>query len=191
MKSKRAAIVDSEQKRSRSKKIKVQFVVCDEWDVESYGSYDCLEHARWATVLDFIGLEFSYQQHRIGCTYHLGMRPTFLLPDHGWFHCCSSAPNKTTKMVASIAADITNKPVWIVQGPMFIPDIDAPHDKEFAMPLWHTKGEGHSSTHHLCEIKRVVSIKYTRNILDCTTQKLCAAFRRGCALGYLSDVITT
>ena len=187
MKSKRSAVLDSTKKQEARKKKKKatnsQFVKTDDWGYKSFEGYDCLEHARWALVLKFVGIKFSYQPETVGCTYDLVMKPTFFLVDtQEWLHLCERTPTMITTLKASMVAEKTQKPVSVAQGTMFVPDIDAPSHKQFAMPLWHTRGEGHSALRYLCEVKRVVSIKYTRNILDCTTQKLCAAFRHGCAL---------
>ncbi len=191
MKSKRAAVVNSARKHKSRKKMKKktsQFMICDDWDHDPYGDYDCLEHSRWATVLNFLGMKFAYQAETIGCTYDLVMKPTFFLNDtEEWLHLCRKEPSKLIVMTASMVAEATQKPMSVVQGPMFVPDIDAPADKHFAMPLWHTRGEGHSVIRYLCEVRRDISIKYTTNILDCTTKRICAAFRRGCAVSRLPD----
>lgn len=188
------AILDgARKKKSRKKSTNSAFMRCDEWDFDPCNGHDCFEHAKWAVVLEFLGIEFSYQPQHIGCTYDLGMKPTFLIngkEGQVWLHCCKRPPTKITIMTASMVADSTNTPVAIIQSEMFVPDSLAQSPNEVVMQLWYSFGEAHAVIRYICETKQGIKIGYTKNILDCCTKKIREAFRRGCELTKSKDVIS-
>ena len=169
------AVEKKRKKPGKRKKPKPDgFVPRDIYPKQPFGSFDHVEHARWAKFLELFGIGFEYQPRHFGVSPDFGFRPTFLIhsTDHTgtyWYHICKQPPTYHTIFACKVVAGQTGHPVGITRGQMKLPTLSV-------MPITYMADEGCQTTRFWSEINRVVELRRTGNESDYKTAKLKQAF---------------
>lgn len=102
-------------------------------------SYLHPEHARWAAWLEWLGLPFSYRPLHLPVDAYSGFRPTFLVSDSWWLHCCPAWPTDQMQVAGHLVAHDTGREFVVTSGPLFLP---SPALQPASVPLWITNPYG-------------------------------------------------